>query len=445
MCRFTPYFGALLLAAWAVVSAASGAEPSARVAGPAVPLGETVERLVRQLDAEELGERDAAEKALVALGPGALAALPAELKDLPAEAAERLARVRQQLEKLHVTQSLKPTLITLQGKKMPLEKVLEAFSAQSGNRVVDHRENFGQQADPLTLDVNLSATPFWQALDQVLDLGQLSIYPYGSEGAGVFVVARPKHHSSPKGRVAYAGAFRVEAQRIDASRDLRSGAPGVLRLALALSWEPRLTPIAVVHPLASLKATGDDGEAIAAADSQGQVDVDIQDTSSTIEFELPMQMPPRRITRLASVKGQLQVLLRGPEGEFRFEKLPIDAKGDDEKVQQTRGDATVSISRVRKNLEVWELTMTARFEHPSRALESHRGWILNNKAVLTDRKGKIIEPGGYEMVGQSGNEVGIKYLFELPQGPKGLAFVYTTPVAIIEVPVDYELRDLPLP
>jgi hypothetical protein len=37
------------------------------------------------------------------------------------------------------------------------------------------------------------------------------------------------------------------------------------------------------------------------------------------------------------------------------------------------------------------------------------------------------------------------YLFELPGGPEGCKFVYETPVLILQVPVEYELADIPLP
>ncbi len=56
-----------------------------------------------------------------------------------------------------------------------------------------------------------------------------------------------------------------------------------------------------------------------------------------------------------------------------------------------------------------------------------------------------VEPGGFEQTRQTPNEVGVKYLFELPDGPKGFAFVYRSPTAVFNVPVEYEFKDLELP
>jgi hypothetical protein len=58
---------------------------------------------------------------------------------------------------------------------------------------------------------------------------------------------------------------------------------------------------------------------------------------------------------------------------------------------------------------------------------------------------KKIAYGGYEQTRQTKDEVGIMYLFPLLKGPEGLAFVYKTPTAIMEMPLEYELKDLDLP
>jgi len=403
-----------------------------------------VRQLIGQLGADELSQRERAETALVELGPKILELLPREAGSLPAETAERLARVRQTLEKLHVAEAATASRVTLHAQKMPLGEALAAIEKQTGNRIVDHRESFGQQADPLTVTLDLNAAPFWQGLDQVLDSCSLTAYPYGVE-AGIFVVRKPDGHVPRSAKASYSGPFRVEAQRLEASRDLRSGQAGSLKLTLAVSWEPRLSPIAIVQQLSAIRAVGDGGQALAgAADDQAEIAAEINDMSSTVELELPLALPERSTAKIASLRGKMAVLLRGSMGEFRFDRLQTDPKPR-EKIEQKRGDVTVVLDRVRKNRDVWECTLHVCFGRPSRALESYRGWMLSNTAVLIDAHGKQFTPGGYELVSQAQNEVGIKYLYDLEQSPAGMSLVYKTPLAIIEAPLDYELKDLDLP
>ena len=86
-----------------------------------------------------------------------------------------------------------------------------------------------------------------------------------------------------------------------------------------------------------------------------------------------------------------------------------------------------------------------KLDDPSKALESHRGWMFGNEAYLMGADKKRIDPGGFEQTRQTGDEFGIMYLFELHTVPDNLAFVYKTPIAMLTVPIEYELKNLELP
>jgi hypothetical protein len=100
---------------------------------------------------------------------------------------------------------------------------------------------------------------------------------------------------------------------------------------------------------------------------------------------------------------------------------------------------------VRKNNDVWQVQLRVRFEAPPSAMESHRGWILENQAFFENAAGERLEPGGVEHTMRARDEVGMNYSFDLPDGPEKLSFVYRTPLVILEVPLEYEFRDLRLP
>ncbi len=78
------------------------------------------------------------------------------------------------------------------------------------------------------------------------------------------------------------------------------------------------------------------------------------------------------------------------------------------------------------------------------ALQSHRDWVFQNLSYLVDKDGKRIENAGLETTRQAPNEVGAAYLFDV-QRLDGLTWVYETPAAIVDLPVEYELKDIALP
>jgi hypothetical protein len=155
------------------------------------------------------------------------------------------------------------------------------------------------------------------------------------------------------------------------------------------------------------------------------------------------------VQRIASLKGKLVMLVPGPLATFQFDKLPIAADGPPPaKAEERQAGVTVSVDQLRKNQAVWELRMRVRFENPGQALESHRQWPLANEAYLLGADGQPIEYGGYEQTRRTTDEIGLMYLFNeklLGDRPEKLSFVYKTPSAIVELPVEFELRDIELP
>jgi hypothetical protein len=105
----------------------------------------------------------------------------------------------------------------------------------------------------------------------------------------------------------------------------------------------------------------------------------------------------------------------------------------------------VTLDEVRKNGAVWELHMRFALDEDNGALQSHRGWVFQNISYLVDKDGQRIENAGFETTRQTENEVGVAYLFDLPGDLTGLKWVYETPAAIVDVPVEYELKDIELP
>jgi hypothetical protein len=422
---------------------------AALLAAPVEPqdaaLAGQVETLVRRLDALTLTERDAAERELLELGARVLPLLPAIDDRVSAEAAKRVTRLRSELLRAQAAAAAEPSLVTLKGRDLPLEKVLESIREQTGNEVVDHRAAFGQAADAVRLDVDFDKRPFWPALDSLLDQAGLTVYGFTGQ-RGVFLVSQPQGAGTRAARASYAGMFRMEPVRFEAQRDLRNDQAGSLRFFMELSWEPRLQPFTILERLSDVSATGAGGRSIAVANPQAVTETLIRRGFSSTEIEVPFELPRRDTATIASLRGKLVALVPGPLEEFRFEQLPLEAAGARPKpVEQRKAGTLVTLQGVRQNNDIWAAAVRVRFEAPETALESHRGWMLENEAFFEDAQGKRIDAGGLEQTLQAKDEIGINYLFDLPEGPQKLTFVYRTPLVVLELPVEYEFRDLPLP
>jgi hypothetical protein len=390
-----------------------------------------VRRLVRQLDDDALTNRQAAEKALIDLGPDVLQWLPSISPQTPAEVKERLGRIRTELESRAANRVAEPSYVTLEG-QMSLDEVLAELQRATGNQVLGYETRGGQVA------ASFDKTLYWDALDQILDQAGLTVDPYG--GRPNTLVLKATSGQPRRSRAVYQGAFRFEPVRVESRRDLRNPAVNGARLTMEFSWEPRLSPISVRQVIAQVQVLDDEGRNLLGPNSSGTMNPSIETGMSAIELVLPLQLPSRRALRIATIQGELTVLVPGRVEAFEFDNL-ADARS----VEQRQAGVTVILERFRKNVNLFEARVRVRFDDAAAALESHRGWIYNNKAYLKNADGMTVENIEMHETSRAANEIGIGYLFALDEDPSQYRFVYETPVLMLQIPVQYELSDVPLP
>ena len=428
----------VLIGSWLLLAPADAAQVQP-------PLAAQVQRLARQLDSSRLDERDAAERELLELGAEILPLLPAIDQRTSAEVATRLSGVQQKLLRAQAVAAADATTVTLKGKNLPLSDVLATISKQTGNAIVDHRPAFGEQQRESRVAVDFDKTPFWRAIDAVLDQGGLTLYGFTGQ-RGAFFVGRPPGAAPRAAHACYAGMFRFEPLKFVAVRDLRNQSLESLKFTMEVAWEPRLQPFAILQPLSEVSVTDSQGEPIAVAGAEAEPEALVREGISSVELEIPLALPSREVKTVGLLRGKILVLMPGPLEDFRFSELPLAVKGGRPgRVEQRKAAAQVALDYVRKNNEAWEVALRVKFEGPSAALESHRSWILENQAFFEQSDGTRIEPAGIEQSLQNKEELGIHYFFDLKDGPKNLTFVYRTPIIVLELPVAYEFRDLRLP
>ncbi len=412
------------------------------------PNAERVEQLVRLLNDDEVKRRDEAELAILKLAPTDngdqcdvfLELLPLPVDGMPPEVRLRLTRIRKQIETEQSSRALATSRITLSAQKMPLSELLHLVYEQTGNRLTDHREQFGQEATPKAITLDLKDEPFWPAIDKILDAAEMTVYSYSGEET-LALIDREQGAQPRVLGASYSGPFRIEATNVVSHRNLRSSRQQGTRVELEIAWEPRLRPIALSQPIESLQILADDGSPIVVANSRAVLNVEVSPGSHATELTIPLELPPRSVTDLSRFKGRLSSLVPGRVVDFKFQDLEKSKN-----VSQSRGGVEVTLTNTRKNQDLWEIHMRLKVSSTEAGLESHRGWVFQNLTYLLNKQGELIDHAGFETTMQSKTEVGIAYFFDLPTDDlRGYTWVYRTPAEIVRIPVEYELKDIRLP
>ena len=400
-----------------------------------------VRQLVRELDSRELAAREQAEQKLLELGPGVLDLLPPVTPRTTAEVKERLGRVREKLNRAQAEAAVEPSMVSVTATGLPLSAVLADIQEQSGNKIADYREQYGQAARDPQITLSFDPLPFWEALDRVLQAGGSTLYAY-PEGLtdSLAVIDEVEEETSRSDRpVSYAGPFRLEAVQLEAVRDLRSVNGGSLNLQMEMAWEPRLRPISLEQSLEDLSATDEQGNPIPLAIEEGAIEITVSPGSLAEEMRIPFVLPDRGVRQIASLKGKFTALLPGKMETFRF----ADVQKSNQ--QASRAGVTVILEQTRKNNDLWEVRVRVRFDDPSGSLQSHYDWVLNNEVYLQGPDKQPITPDAAETTRRTDDEAGMAYLFAVDGALKGYSLVYKTPSVIVSLPVTYEMKDLDLP
>jgi hypothetical protein len=174
---------------------------------------------------------------------------------------------------------------------------------------------------------------------------------------------------------------------------------------------------------------------------------------------LDVRRPPGEWTSL-TVVGRLHVETAAAE-----ESLEFPAGAESVGVSRRRGGVTVKMLR-------WEPTDAADANHSldvsvlitydtgGPAFESHRSWMLFNvvglvragmlpSEKLLGRSGgedaRLLKPTHTTSDAQPDGSIAVTYRFEnLPLPASEYRFRYVAPTRILDVPLDFELRDVPL-
>ena len=325
---------------------------------------------------------------------------------------------------------------------LPLSKALASFTRQTGLPVVDQIGS----GDP-TLKLSLKSVPFWQALDAIAAAAGGRVNVYGSDGR-IELAADLRKKKPVRPLVSYSGPARVSLRRLLAARDFETGGHGYTA-TLDVAWDPTFLAFflqTVPQRLTMLDAAGKPQPLSAEHSAWTAVD-----GRSALPVDLHLPALDRKALTIGCLRGTF--LLRAPSKmlTFNFGKL-TDLARPGQTVTKTSGGTAVTVRDVKLSQSRWFMRVATKLPPGGPKFDSSQFWDVNNKLYLLHKDGKTrLQPtsSASETAGSSSRAV-LTYDFLSPPGrklgnPGDWTLVYRAPASIIEVPVPFEFKNIPLP
>lgn len=418
----------------------------------------TVRRWVARLDADRKADRQHAEEELLRLGPAALKWLPEPGVLGSRSAAEAVRKIRVKLERQKAETAIEASRLTIGGMRTFAELV-PRLSQDTGNLVV-------AEDVPKNLFAGLVELPekptFWQAVEA---LGQQQPVTWRCEGTPAWLRLLPidpkrDKSESPTDVLAATSskAFRI-ALRSARPRAVVGEAEGqLMRLDFDVTAEPRLRPLFLKCAAADVQVTGlreanetdsPKPEMWKPYSADSKIELTFGQGRRQLAFPVDYRLPAGARWKSLSVVGQL--FLETAAGE---EPIDFPAGSDSLGVSRRRGGVRVKLDYWETDANSNERTLTIRatvtYDTGGMAFESHRSWMLYNVAGLIRPSEKhaaddLLKPTHAESDLQPDGSIAVTYRFEkLPRAADEYGLRYVAPTLILDVPVEFELHDVPL-
>lgn len=422
----------------------------------------TVRRWVVRLDADRKADRREAEKELLKLGPAALKWLPEPESFGSRATAEAIRKVRAELERQKAEQSVHATRLTDAGSQS-VGETLQRLTKETGNIVVTDELSKELLSQPL----ELSERPtFWDVIEATSRRHDLSWAFAGSPARlRLSMLTAVTKDESPRTALAVtqSKAFRVALKSIRERTVVGENAGPLVRLELEVMSEPRLRPLFLKCSVAKVSVTGarapkKDEQRWQPYSPDAKLELTFGQGGRQMSVPLDFRRPDGVWSSL-SVSGQLHVETAAGEESLEF-PAGAEARG----VSRRRGGVTVKLLRWEPTGEAksngLDVTALVTYDTGGPAFESHRSWMLfnvvglvragmmpnekpANGAVMNDVN--LLKPTHTESDVQPDGSIAVTYRFEkLPLPPSEYRFRYVAPTLILNVPLDFELRDVPL-
>lgn len=331
---------------------------------------------------------------------------------------------------------------------MRVSKALTELAKQTGIRVEDVR---GGPDEAIQLD--LKQTSFWQALDALAAAANARVNLYPTSGR-IALAKRGTDYRLPP--ISYDGRFRLSVKKVTASRDLeirdKNGLGGATNLAVEVAWDPELLPLYLETRPRGLRLVDDKNNVLSIPDEGSSLaPVEVGRIALGVDVRLPAL--PRSVSAIHSLEGELSMI--GPSKMLTFTFAMLDrlaeTKATDPERQLTQEDVTCRILDVKLLRDRWSLRVELLYPRGMKQLDTYQSWVVNNEMTLESPDGKKRLPNtGYALVSATSQRAVLVYHFRdhgaSKRGKPGNWRVrYRTPANLIEAPIKFTFKDIPLP
>jgi hypothetical protein len=419
-----------------------------------------VSKLIAQLADADFQKRGEAAKLIERLGPSALPQLREALRN--SEDPEVRRRLEEVIPRLEQAAALQPTLVTMSFRDLPVRKALQELARQSGGYKLELTPNTAPRSDQdpekRLLSMDVRNMPFWQALDQLCDMGGLTYQEgwYGQDNETL----RLEFGESHVGPTCFQGAFRITIRGFDYQRSLyfsqgmhRSGGDDApfhrnetLRIEMYVSVEPRLPLAGTNNQVNFTEVVDDAGQSmmLPATEYNRYYFGGGMGRSFTQPVNAMLQ-PSATGKRIKLLKGSIPVTVVSAQKP----KITVDKILEVKNRTYKEGTTTLTIDEVTKQ-GPQNIAIKLNINEPAGKKRGDPTWSysLQSRFTLLDSKGNKYQSygGGWNNSG-NGSLQGTFHFGPPPGGqaveePAKLVFYEWTTVSHA---VPFEFHDVPLP
>jgi hypothetical protein len=321
-------------------------------------------------------------------------------------------------------------------------QALAELTKQTGIPVEDLR---GPSEEAIPLD--WKQTPFWPALDALAAAGKARLHLYPNSGRIVLDKRGADSHNPP---ICYDGRFRLSVPKVTAARDLE-GSGGSTHVAVEIAWDPELFPLYLETRPRNLRWTDDRGNAGTLPDEGSS----LAPVDGLIALSIDLHLPlfPRSVASLRSLQGDLSMIGPSKMLTFTFDRLDrlANAKANDPERQLQQEKVTCTILDVKILRDRWTVRVALDYPPGMKQLDTNQSWVVNNEMTLESLDGKKrVGSTNYGVESATMRRAVLSYHFRdralVGRGkPEAWRVRYRTPANLIEVPIKFAFRDVPLP
>lgn len=332
--------------------------------------------------------------------------------------------------------------ITLKADKIPFSQALAELTKQTGIRIEDTR---GAADEAIHLDWKQKT--FWQALDALAADGKGRVQLYPSSGRIVLAKRGADYRLPP---ISYDGRFRLCAKKITTSRNLEIGGEdgrgGSTNLTVEVAWDPELFPLYLETRPHGLRLTVDSKTQTVADEGSALTPVDGR---IAVEIDLHLPVLPRRVAAIRSLEGKLSMIGPSKMLTFTFETLDrlVQTKANDPERQLSQEGVTCRILDVKLLAKRWTVQVALEYPRGLKQLDTNQSWVVNNEMALESPDGKKRLPSThYVLKSTSARGAVLEYHFlDVRSKPSEWRLRYRTPANLVEMPIRFAFKDIPLP